>query len=355
MCIRDSYRHFVFAETHGAVLPEIDWSASGDDIGAVVQEATDPAVLEYLERELWAARQAFASSGRADQAATLGGVAAAEFRASPFRTDPFFTTLPGSPSVHQTVLSASTMGTISVLTLLWLGLIIASLAATAVLLARSRAATLRWWLLWLAAAAVTGPVAPLVHEGLRRRGGARSLGWEALAAAVIAMGGYGVAWTAAMHLIVSAGEDPGPIILIAGYGVPFLTGLLLVRGPMWATKAGSYRRSVRSSLVAEFTTVHIAVAVPFTTTLIADSRILTIVPHPTSPYFWSLLGPAAILGCLLLWMIQYGLTHRGFDVWPATATESAVRLPMLREAWWIPLTTLAVMVVLIGAGVALFG
>ncbi len=347
------YRHFLYSEIHGEALPAVDWSAPAADLEAILDGITDPAAAEFLERELWATRQAFASSGRADQVAVLGGVAAAVFRGNPYRTDPQFTALAGPPDVQPTMLAARTMGTISRVLLVWLGLVAASLVAMVVLLVRARTTSPWRWLSWLATAVYLGPIGPIIHGVTRKRGSGSARWQDSLAAAAISIGGYAVAWVLALLLILSGGEDPGPLLL-AAYAAPLLVGLFLIRGPLWAEAAGSYGRAVRRSLTAELTTLHLAVGVLFATTLIFDNRFLSTIPHPSSPYSLAMIGLAATAGVVLLWPLHWWIARRGFDVWPADE-QAAVRLPALRDSWWMPLAALAAMIGLIGSAATVFG
>ena len=58
------FRHFIFPEKLGTEIPAIDWSATEGPIINQLAAVDDPAVKEFLERELWAYRQAYASVGR---------------------------------------------------------------------------------------------------------------------------------------------------------------------------------------------------------------------------------------------------------------------------------------------------
>jgi hypothetical protein len=80
-----------------------------------------------------------------------------------------------------------------------------------------------------------------------------------------------------------------------------------------------------------------------------DERWLTTIPSPTSPYYGALASMAALVALVALLPLCWVLRKRGFTIWPAPSSgqataDAAVRLPTLRDSWWLLLATLGVMV-----------
>ncbi len=69
---------------------------------------------------------------------------------------------------------------------------------------------------------------------------------------------------------------------------------------------------------------------------------------------------AALGGLIVLLGLHWFLHRRGFTIWAAAspdrqAADTALRLPTLRNAWWILLAALVVMVAGISLAVSAFG
>lgn len=349
------YRHYLFAEIHGYELPDVDWSGTVTEIEAQLAGVDGEAAREFLERELWAFRQAYASSGQESQVRALGDADLALYPNSTFRFDPIFTGLAGDPSVVAPVLDARTLVSISWFVLTWLVLVVLGLFWMTWILARRLVSPFSW-VLWMVATVFIGPIAPAVHR-LTRPESPDARPWQlALDASLASIAGYSLAWTGVIAALLSLGDDANAAILLAIYLTVFGVGLLAMRGPL-LQQGGilSYTRAVRQGVVGELITVNLGVGVLFALTLWFDNRILSLIPFPTSPYFWGMMAAIATVGMLVLWPVQRWILRRGFFVWPTGDAATSLRLPSWRDSWWMALTTLVLMALLIGIAAVLTG
>jgi hypothetical protein len=348
------YRHYLYPSIHGGPLPTVDWEHP-EQIAAQLAGAEGPA-REFLERELWAYRQAWAAAGGVSEARALSSAQITAFPDSRFLSDPFFTNLAGPPDVIEPIMAARTLIGLSRAALAWLALVMLGVALMVIRLLMSRDTATVSWALWLLAALFVGPIAPAVHWAARARSPDSRPRHRSLAAALTAMAGYSLAWTLAIVVLLSMGEDANVLILLALYLATVLIGLGVVQAPLLQRSGvAGYRRAVRQGMVGGFITATVAVGVLFAFTLFVDNRLLSVIPYPTSPYFWLMMGITAVAGALALWPLEYWLIRRGFTVWPTVDGGAAIRVPTLRDSWWMLLASVLLMIVLIGAMAALTG
>jgi hypothetical protein len=248
--------------------------------------------------------------------------------------------------------------------LAWLIVVLVALIWMIVRLVRSRAATVWDWTVWLLATVLLGPIAVLVHRVGRSPTDADSsdTGRQVVSASLLSITGYGVAWSLAIAFLQNLGDDPDPLATLGStLLIPLAVGLLLIRAPL-LRRGGirPFRRAVVRGVVAELITLSIGVAVLFSLTLYVDNRFLSTIPHPTSPYFWAMMSFMTVGGLFALIPLNSVLNRRGFDIWPVAATiqdgaESVgLRLPTLRDSWWMLLVTLVIMVAVIGLAASTF-
>jgi len=93
-------------------------------------------------------------------------------------------------------------------------------------------------------------------------------------------------------------------------------------------------------------TLAIGMAAVYVVLLYVDSRLLGMIPFPTSPFFWALLSAGAVDRFAGLMVLHRVLQLRGFTVWPGEVGGAAVALPTVRDSWWM---LAAVAVVAFGA------
>jgi CubicO group peptidase (beta-lactamase class C family) len=349
------HRHFVFPERYGHPMPDVEWAASGADIAAQLAGDDDPATREFLERELWAYRQAFASSGGFAQVAELEAARAAAFPGSSFVRDPLLTALAAEPSPVSPVIAARTMATIAEVLIAWIAVVGLAVAWMVWMLIGSGARRLAW-ALWLTATLLLGPIAPAVRRATRSPSGDTRRWQRALEASLASTTGYAVAWTVTMGFLLALGVDVTAPVLLAIYAFMFGFGLVVVRGPLFRSVSGAgYRTALRRNLIGELITVNVGIGAFLAVTLYVDDAVLSVIPFPTSPFFWAMLTAAALVGLLVLWPLEYWIDRRGFTVWPVAARPVELRLPAGRDSWWMALATFVVMVAMIGGSAALVG
>lgn len=345
------FRHFVFPEQHGYAPPPVDWQQSEGLLAAQLRDVEDEASRVFLERELWSYRQAFAGAGRQELADQLERVNRQAFPLSRFRRDSLFTATAGPPQVLPPVIRASQLVWLTRMTILWLFVVLMSVGWMFSRLVRSREPALWRWFIWLLATLLLGPMALLISALLNRQPGAPPLArWrQAVGASCFSISGYALAWVFVITLLLSAGDNPHPLITLGtAYFVPLLVGLLLVRIPSLSSHVeGGLGKFARHGLLSEIITFNVGFAVLFPLTMLVQDQFLSIIPSPTNPYFGTMISLFALVGLLALYPLHYGLSRRGYTVWPGGEMErgdGSLTLPAFRDSWWILLITLGVMV-----------
>jgi hypothetical protein len=308
---------------------------------------------------LWSYRQAFASSGQAERVETLAAAARQAFPESPMRFDQTFTQTAGRTPVVAPLPSARSLGLTSRLIMAWLVVVALSLLGMLVRLARGEKPISWESAMWLIAILLVGPVALAAHW-IDKRSGDRVPMARAACAALFAVAGYAVAWTLAVTLLLRGDADPNPLATLgATIVLPILVGLLAVRSPLLArSRGGTYRSATRRGILAEVITWALGLAVFFPLTLYVDNRWLSMIPHPTSPYFGAMISVIALVGLLVLLPLHLLMDRRGFTVWPSPAGGSGnagLSLPTMRNSWWLLLATLATMIATIAIAASWFG
>jgi CubicO group peptidase (beta-lactamase class C family) len=349
------YRHFIYPEVHGSGMPALDWAGSAVEMTSQVAGEVDPVARGFLERELWAFRQAYWSSGNTSQADAIGAVLSDVFRGSRHRTDPFFTAVAGEPALVSPILAARSLITISWVSIVWIALMALSVLAMSISLAIARERSLWMWGIWILASLFLGPIGPVLWR-LTAAPDPPAPRWSStLASAVASSVGYSTAWLVAIAFIIEMGDEANPAIVLAGFGLPLIVGLFAVRAP-WVAKAGGgrYASALRKGLVGELISFHIGVGVLFAVTLYVDNRILATVPYPISPFFWPMIALITAVSTSALWLIHYWIARRGLTVWFTDPGPSS-RLPRWADSWWMVGASFVTMVLLIGGTAAVFG
>ncbi len=342
------FHHFVYPAVSGAGLVTIDWSQSRAellrDLGDI--DGVDERVM--LERELWSYRQAYASSGQAAQADVLRGVAAVAFGGSAMSRDASFTSTVGKRDVVATLPSAADFVRLAVGVMAWLGVVAMSLVWMAVRLVRDPGAGWWDWAVWLTATLIVGPLGPIVHHS----------GWTRARAAVMTVVGYSIAWVVAVWTMITLAE-PNPLAIVAvTIFLPAIVALLMVRARVIdRAEHTGYGSAVRRGALAEFVTWSVGFAVFFPLTFLADARVLSTVPSPSSPFFGAMLSVIAVVAVVVL--SGFGsLTDRlGYRFWPrgSSPSEVALRLPTLRDSKSMVVGAVVSYVVVLAVTIALFG
>jgi len=355
-------RHFVFPRQYGYSPPSIDWGASLDELVHQLSAVEDEASRVFLERELWSFRQTFASAGGEVQVNRLEQVNRLVYRKSEFRGDPMYTATSGDFPVIPPVVRAATFVWLSRVTVVWLGLVILSIGYVIMQNIRKKGSSPVQLGLWVLAAVFMGPVALLVRTFTSRKAGLQPAArWrQALGAAAFCTSGYAAAWVVAIVLMYNIAGEPHPLVLLGvTYLIPFAVGLLFIRGP-FLRRYGleRYSKALSRGVVAEVLTLNLGYAFFFPLTMLMDSRVLSIVPHPTSPYFWPMMGLITSVGLVALFPLHYWMGRRGYVIWPVGDIAEGpveISLPTLRNSWGMVVITLGIVVGALGMTVSQLG
>jgi hypothetical protein len=342
------FHHFVFPLVSGTGAPTIDWSQGR---GALLNQLADlegARAKTMLERELWSYRQAYASSGQSQQAATLRDVAGVAFVGSNMSRDAGFTDTAARQDVVPTLPSAATFVTLALGVMAWLGLVASSLVWMVVRLVRAPDAGPWDWAVWLAATVIVGPVGPLVHRS----------GWSRARAAVMCVVGYSIAWVIAVWTMITIAE-PNPLVIIGvTMLLPVLVALLVIRAHVLERAIGvGYRSAIRRGALAEFITWSVGFAVFFPLTFLADAYVLSTIPAPSSPFFGALLSAIALVAVVVLSGFDSLIDRLGYRLWPrgASVSGAGLRLPTFHDAKLIAIGAVVLFVVVLALSIALFG
>jgi hypothetical protein len=193
-----------------------------------------------------------------------------------------------------------------------------------------------------------GPLALFVQRRAAMRG--------ILAASFASATGYGVAWILTIVVLSSTTDETSPVVTIGSVLlVPLLVGLLAIRAPLLRRGgAGRYLSSARRGLVAEWISVFVAVGGMFLVTFYVQERWFSILPGPSSPYFWTMMSMVTAAGFAVLLVLHALVSRRGLTVWPLVAEEPSVLVPTLRDSWWMLVASFAFMAALIAVAVSRF-
>jgi CubicO group peptidase (beta-lactamase class C family) len=349
------FRHFIFPRQYGYSPPTIDWEAGELDLIQKLNQVEDESSRVFLERELWSYRQVFASVGRNDLVDRLARVNRGAFPRSKFRGDELFTATTGQFPVIPAVMRATTFVTFTRGIAVWFVLVMASLLWMVVRLARRKGGTSWDWVVWSLATLILGPMTLIVHILLDRKvADLHPPEWvDALGATLLSLSGYALGWVLAISLLISLGGEPHPsMILGASFLLPLLIGLLLVRAPLLVRQGKlSYRNAVKQGFLAEVISMNLGFAILFPLTMLCNTRVLSTIPHPTSPYFWAMMSFITFVGMLVLFPLNYWMSWRGYSIWPdgEGSRDGVPMMPTLGNAWWLLGGTMMIMVVMLAA------
>jgi len=352
------FRHFVFPEYYGYSVPVINWGEGETELLEQLAEVKDETTRRFLERELWSFRQAYASAGQFDQADKLYHVRARAFPQSTFRKDWMFTQTAGPNTVVPPATRASAFVWFSWGMVLWFALVCISVIWMIVHLLCT-AQHSRWTkLLWLGATLFLGPVSILIHH-LSQSGfdEGKATEWQqAWRASALIVTGYSVAWVIAIALLMSLGSNPHPLMTL---GLTYLLPLLLVLSFVYIpllhrqVKPMSWHIVTRSFL-AEVITLNLGYAVFFPLTMLLGDRLLSQIPHPTSPFFWAMISFIAVMGVIILAPLQYWMLRHGHRLPSGLAMDEAngVLPPARAVSWPALLTTSVIMIAALAVTIA---
>ncbi len=342
------YRHFVFPERYGMELPLIDWGAAEGILVNQLSDVEDQPTREYLERELWAFRQAYASVGQKDQVEKLRRVNLRAFPNSTMRKYGFFTYTVGGFPVIQSGWSAVAFMRLSWGIFVWVILVILSLIWITVSLIRRSNIARRWWFYWMLSTIFLGPIPIIVYEQIRSPLGISSLSKreQAMILSTFQVGIYAVGWALAFSLLMRFGSEPHPLaILGVTYLTPISVSLVVFRIPsllIWGK--GSFKKRLPEGLWAEVISMNITFAVMFPLTMVLDQLFSTI-PGSFNPFYWAMLSFLSLLNLIAQYPINAWMIQRGLKSWqPKKLPEKKNIHPDRKSAWPVLVTSLLILI-----------
>jgi len=206
-------------------------------------------------------------------------------------------------------------------------------------------------LIWVAVTMLFGPFGLLVYWITYRqptRSGVMLPGWlRALGATVCGAAGniLGLLLLTALFIAFVPSGNLGPEALLA----PFIVGWFGFRAPLFASWTGHrYWIALSRTMLAEVMSVMLvfAGAIPVVLSLerhwyLDFWRLWRL----DSPLFWALFVLAAFAGALTVYPLNLWMAYRRFQIWPfQVIPEKSTSLPSLRNAWWVLLVSLTVLV-----------
>jgi hypothetical protein len=275
---------------------------------------------------------------------------------STFRRDELFTATTGKFPVIPPILSAAALVRLSQGIALWSLVVLISIVWTAISLTRQQGVSPWQWAIWLLSALMLGPLALWIHALAGRQAAGSPLPhWKrAAGAALLSISGYALAWVLAIAMVIGLQREPQPLMILGiFYFTPLLFGLLLVRGPL-LLRQGIRRvgKALVQGLLAEILALNLGFAVLFPSSMLIQQHFFSTMPYPNSPYFWGMIWFAAALGLLALFSLYYWMSRRGYRVWyidpPGGEGIGELAAPTLKNCWGALLTTLGIMVAMIG-------
>jgi len=315
-----------------------------------LEAVEDATAREFLERELWSFRQAFASSGQNEQAEILQRVAFRAYPGSAFGRDWMFTQTAGRNPVISPVLHATFFVWLGRGIIVWFGMVLISMIWMAIYLCHTQKFS-SWGkiILWLSTLFL-GPVSLILairlgHPGTEQ---AQPPGWmRAWGASALTVTGYSIAWFIAIAWVISLGSSPHPLAILGlTYFLPLLVGLFFIRIPLQQAKAKPWQTFTRS-LLGTVITLNLGYGVFFPLTMLISDRLLTQIPYPNNPIFWAMISFIAVVGTIILTPLQYWMIQRGCCIPSGLViheTGNGTTLPRFRTTWPALLATFVMMV-----------
>jgi CubicO group peptidase (beta-lactamase class C family) len=354
-------RYFIIPEKLGVTLPDIDWNAAQADLIRQLQDVRDETARKFLERELWSFRKVYASVGQVDQAEKLRRVNITAYRRSNFRNDPMFTQTPAPNQVVSPVIRARTFVWVSRGMAVWFVLVLLSVIWMAVRMVRlekpSRWGKFLWWL----SALFLGPVSVVVsHLTQGKPDESKSTHWRQIwISSVLVITVYSAAWAAAIALLMESGDNPHPLIILGlTYLIPLFMVLFFLRIPLLSHRMASPTGWLIARVFwVEVTTWNLGYALYFPLTMLLNERFLTIVPHPTNPFFWGMVSIIALIGVIVLVPLHLWMSRREVTLPSGLRTGEATDgvIPGLRITWPALITTFVLMLAALAITISQLG
>jgi len=248
---------------------------------------------------------------------------------------------------------------------LWLIIVVGSLAALIVLLARGPCPSRPYRLIWILAVALFGPLGLLAYHYLYRQPlrspdaqAAMTSSRRALYASVHSLVGYVVGIVLAIvYFAVLHPSADGPIIVIVSYAVPFVVGLMIFRAPFIAKRLGeSYAVALRRTVLTEIVSLNLVLAVTFPAFFFLRFRWFPGDLTLATPVLWLMISISGLAGAVIVYPFNAWMCRRGFGstlaqlaIEQEPADEKMSKTPNLKNIWQV----LVLSVILLAVSIAL--
>jgi hypothetical protein len=310
---------------------------------------------------LWSFRQVFASTGQTTQAELLKRVNLRVYPHSKFRSDWMFTQIAGSRTIVPPVTPASAFVWLNRGAIVWILLVLLSTIWMGI--SQLQASEFTGWgkFLWLLAAIILGPIAILIRvclhaQSIEEKPAKLCKAWGAAALSITV---YATAWSLAIAILISLGDESQPLATLGlTYLVPLLTGVVAVRIPLLVAQVkDKFWQIIKSSLLMEIILFNLGFAVFFPMTMLLSERLLGKLPHPASLFFWPMISIIAIVAVTISTPLQYWMIRREYPLQTGVIANitDEVKLPNLQVTWPALLGTFIVMVTALATTVAQLG
>jgi hypothetical protein len=253
------------------------------------------------------------------------------------------------PAVHRLTTSKVILWT-------WYILTAASLLLVIWDFARGLIPSLGFWLAWVLITAIFGPVGLLAYLlSYRHPQTARVSGWSALGSAVFSTTGNAVGLIL-LTVFQTVFLPDGSVVLLV-LPVSFLIGWLFFRAPLMISRMdGKYLVALRRTLLTEIISTNLVLAGMFPVVILLLLRWYPSDIDLTSPLFWITMSFGAIAGAVIAYPFTIWMVRRGFGYWPGLAAvggnlsqeKDTVVKPSLRNAWWVLLPSITILIVAVG-------
>jgi hypothetical protein len=340
----------VFPEKYGSELPVIDWGAEESMLVNQLSTVEDLPTREFLERELWAYRQAYASSGQTDQVDKLMKVNLRAFPDSTMRSGKFFTNTVGAFPVVQPGFSASDLLWMSRGVVFWIILVILSLAWMIANLIRKDSDPKILWFFWLLSTIFLGPVCVWIFKKshLPFDHALPSKAVETWVLSAFLVGVYATGWGISFSLLPRFGDNPTPLVILGmTYLIPVIFGfitfqvLFLLSGSVAAA-----RERLSAGLGSVVISMNFAFAVMFPLMMVFN-QLLSTIPATFSVFFWAILSFISMVNLVALYPVNAWMIRRGLKTWQTKKQIEQTTLPTAakKRAWPVLITSIFILVV----------
>jgi len=235
----------------------------------------------------------------------------------------------------------------------WLFLVAGSLTVVILGVVLGTRLPIRTLPVWVAIVAVFGPFGLLAYLLLYRQSQVARKTWQRAFDATLCRTAVYIIWlTLAIAHCVYHLPDSGPMSILAlAYVLPFFVFLLVLGGPLVASRLGvGYWAALHRVALMELVSINLGFVGMFPTVVFLENRWF---PDPLAFdnfLIWFMMSLAAITGVLVLYPFNLWVARHKFVNWPiwlvagGDSSRGIVALPTLRNAWRVLLLSFALFI-----------